>query len=161
MSETCLVGEVMGLLEQGWAPNCWGYRSVDKASIILVALIIFIPVCAQCCPVLRAGERLMCLTTIYAADICPTQSRPYVTPYTRFCWGIGIFPCSIVVRATLNMASQWAWRMPFVLQWVCPVPLFLLSYFASELLWHYALIGRYEKANASMRKMQIRQRVDK
>ncbi len=165
LSNSALVGEVIGLLLQGWASDRWGYRPVYMASMVFMTLTIFIPVFAQSLPMLSAGEVLMgipwgvfqTLTTTYAAEICPTQLRPYMTSYVCFCWGLGIFLSSIVVRATLNMAGQWAWRMPFALQWVWPVPLFLIAYFAPESPWHYARKGRYEEAKASLRKMQTTQ----
>jgi SP family general alpha glucoside:H+ symporter-like MFS transporter len=165
LSNSALVGEVIGLLGQGWASDRWGYRPVYMASMVFMTLTIFIPVFAQSLPMLSAGEVLMgipwgvfqTLTTTYAAEICPTQLRPYMTSYVCFCWGLGIFLSSIVVRATLNMAGQWAWRMPFALQWVWPVPLFFVAYFAPESPWHYARKGRYEDAKASLRKMQTSQ----
>ena len=140
LSNSALVGEVAGLALQGWASDRWGYRPVYMAAMAFMTLTIFMPVFAISLPMLSAGEILMgipwgifqTLTTTYAAEICPTQLRPYLTSYVCFCWGLGIFLSSIVVRATLNMEGQWAWRMPFALQWVWPVPLFIIAYFAPE-----------------------------
>ncbi|SPO29090.1 related to Maltose permease [Ustilago trichophora] len=165
LSNSALVGEVMGLLLQGWASDRWGYRPVYMASMVFMTLTIFIPVFAQSLPMLSAGEVLMgipwgvfqTLTTTYAAEICPIMLRPYMTSYVCFCWGLGIFLSSIVVRATLNMAGQWAWRMPFALQWVWPVPLFLVAYFAPESPWHYSRKGQFEDAKNSLRRMQTTQ----
>ncbi|KAJ1025108.1 hypothetical protein NDA16_002615 [Ustilago loliicola] len=165
LSNSALVGEVIGLLFQGWASDRWGYRPVYMGSMVFMTLTIFIPVFATSLPMLSAGEVLMgipwgvfqTLTTTYAAEICPIMLRPYMTSYVCFCWGLGIFLSSIVVRATLNMAGQWAWRMPFALQWVWPVPLFLVAYFTPESPWHFARKGRFEDAKAALRRMQTKQ----
>ena len=62
------------------------------------------------------------------------------------CWGMGLFLGAGVVRGTIEIQGQWAWRMPYALQvrstslgitltpqqWVWPVPLFLAVFFAPE-----------------------------
>ncbi|GAC96572.1 hypothetical protein PHSY_004153 [Pseudozyma hubeiensis SY62] len=164
LSNSALVGEVFGLMLQGYASDRWGYRPVYMASMAFMTATIFMPVFAISLPMLSAGEILMgvpwgvfqSLTTTYAAEICPIMLRPYMTSYVCFCWGLGIFLSSIVVRATLNMEGQWAWRMPFALQWVWPIPLLLIAYFAPESPWHYVRKGRYEDAKASLRRMQTK-----
>lgn len=48
------------------------------------------------------------------------------------CWGMGGFLSSGTLRGSLSIEGDWAWRMPFLLQWVWPVPLFLVAWFAPE-----------------------------
>ena len=74
-----------------------------------------------------------------------------------FCWGLGIFLSSVVVRATLEMHGQWSWRLPFVLQWVWPVPLFLCAYFAPESPWWLVRKGRLEEAKDNLRRLSTEQ----
>lgn len=47
-------------------------------------------------------------------------------------WGMGGFLSSGMARAALNISGDWSWRMPYCLQWVWPVPLFILAWFAPE-----------------------------
>lgn len=48
------------------------------------------------------------------------------------CWGVGGFLASIILRATLTIEGNWAWRSAYMMQWIWPVPLFLVAYFAPE-----------------------------
>lgn len=48
------------------------------------------------------------LTTAYASEVCPIQLRGYLTAYVNLCWGIGILLSSGVVKATLNIESDWS-----------------------------------------------------
>lgn len=59
LSNSALVGEVAGLMLQGWASDRWGYRPVYMASMAFMTLTIFMPVFAVSLPMLSAGEVLM------------------------------------------------------------------------------------------------------
>ncbi|KAJ7633902.1 hypothetical protein DFH06DRAFT_1139818 [Mycena polygramma] len=66
------------------------------------------------------------------------------------CWGIGI---SGVVRATLTINSDWGWRLPFIIQWVWPIPLIIGAYFAPESPWWLVRQGRHKDAEKSVRRL--------
>lgn len=72
------------------------------------------------------------LSTAYAAEICPLAMRGYLTAFVNMCWGFGLLLSAGVVRASLELDSQWGWRIPFMIQWVWPVPLFVIACFAPE-----------------------------
>ncbi|CAO1633459.1 unnamed protein product [Parajaminaea phylloscopi] len=154
LSNSALVGEVAGLFLMGWLSDKIGYRWTYMGAMVVMAATIFAPVFAQTLPQLSVGEILMgvpwgifqTLTTAYAAEICPVMLRPYLTSFVCFCWGLGIFLSSIVTRATLNIDSQWSWRLPFVLQWVWPVPLLAIAYFAPESPWFLVRKNRVDEA---------------
>lgn len=44
--------------------------------------------------------------------------RPYLTSYVNLCWVIGQFIGAGVLRGFLNHDDQWAYRVPFAIQWV-------------------------------------------
>lgn len=48
------------------------------------------------------------------------------------CWGIGAFLAAGVLRGTLNAPGDAAWKIPYALQWIWPVPLFIVAYMAPE-----------------------------
>lgn len=50
---------------------------------------------------------------------------------------IGQLVASIVLRSMLSLDSQWAYRIPFGLQWAFPIPIFIVVALAPE---------RYESA---------------
>jgi SP family general alpha glucoside:H+ symporter-like MFS transporter len=63
----------------------------------------------------------------------------YLTAWVSMCWGIGGFLASVILRATLTIEGNWAWRLAYMLQWVWPVPLFLVGWFAPESKSHLLL----------------------
>lgn len=123
-----------------------------------MAVTIFIPFFAPSLSVLAFGE-FMCgipwgvfqtLSTSYASEVVPTVLRPYVTAYVCMCWGGGILLSSGVVRAVVNVTGDLGWRLPFAIQWIWPVPLFLAAYFAPESPWNCVRRGQNEEARKSL-----------
>jgi MFS transporter, SP family, general alpha glucoside:H+ symporter len=75
-------------------------------------------------------------------------------------WGLGIFLSSVVTRATLNVDGDLAWRLPFIVQWVWPLPLFLCAYFVPESPWWLVRKGRNEEAKESLRRLATKETYD-
>lgn len=69
------------------------------------------------------------------------------------CWGAGILLSSGVIRGVSTLSGDIAWRLPFALQWVWPVPLFLAAYFAPESPWNAVRRGKYELARKSLHRL--------
>lgn len=69
------------------------------------------------------------------------------------CWGIGILLSSGVVRGTLDLQSKWAYKLPFAIQWIWPVPLFLVAYFAPESPRWLVRMGRDEEAKEAIKRL--------
>lgn len=72
------------------------------------------------------------LTAAYAAEICPIKLRGLAASFISMAWGFGGFLSSGMARAALSIDGDWSWRMPYVLQFVWPVPLFIVAWFAPE-----------------------------
>jgi Sugar (and other) transporter len=94
------------------------------------------------------------LSTTYACEVVPTVLRPYVTAYVCMCWGAGILLSSGVVRAVASLEGDLGWRLPFAIQWVWPVPLFIGSYFAPESPWNAVRRGELEIARRSLMRLR-------
>ncbi|KAJ7585660.1 maltose permease [Mycena floridula] len=151
-------GGIIGLLINGWASERFGPRRTYIFSMFGMIIAIFGPVFSQSLGALVASE-VICglfwgvfqtLTTAYASEVCPMVLRHYLTAYINMCWGIGIFLSSGVVRATLPINSDWGWRLPFVIQWVWPIPLMIGAYFAPESPWWLVRQGRHADAEATV-----------
>lgn len=84
----------------------------------------------------------------------PTVLRPYVTAYVCMCWGAGILLSSGVVRAVAGIDGNWAWRLPFAIQWIWPIPLFLAAYFAPESPWNAVRRGNLDLARKSLGRLR-------
>lgn len=66
------------------------------------------------------------------------------------CWGTGILISSAVVRAVAGIEGNLGWQLPFLLQWIWPVPLFIGAWFAPESPWNAVRRGKLEEAKQSL-----------
>jgi MFS family permease len=116
LSNGSSAGGIIGLLVNGWAADRFGPKIVMMISIVALTGFIFIMVFAKSLTMLVIGE-VFCgipwgvfqtLTTAYASEVCPIQLRGYLTAYVNLCWGVGILLSSGVVKATLNIQSDWS-----------------------------------------------------
>lgn len=96
------------------------------------------------------SDSFQTLSTTYACEIVPTVLRPFVTAYVCMCWGAGILLSSGVVRAVVGVQGDLAWRLPFALQWIWPIPLMIGTYFAPESPWNAVRRGQIELARKSL-----------
>ncbi|KAJ6471440.1 maltose permease [Mycena sanguinolenta] len=134
---------IIGLMINGWASERFRPRRTYIVSMLGMIITIFGLVFSQTLAQLTASEIicglfwgvLQTLTTAYASEVCAIALRHYLTAYINMCWGIGILLSSGVVRASLAINSDWGWRLPFVIQWVWPIPPIFGAYFAPESPW--------------------------
>ncbi|PKK52295.1 hypothetical protein CI102_2446 [Trichoderma harzianum] len=162
LSNSSLVGQLAGLIVNAYAQDRFGCRATMMAFMAWMAVMIFIPVFAPSLPVLAWGEA-MCgvswgvfqtLSTTYASEVVPTVLRPYVTAYVCMCWGAGILLSSGVVRAVAGLSGNIAWRLPFALQWVWPIPLFIGAYLAPESPWNAVRRDKVEEARKALKRLR-------
>lgn len=75
------------------------------------------------------------LTTTYAAEVTPVTLRPYLTTYVNLCWVIGQLIASGILKGFVSGKTQWSYRIPYAIQWIWPVPIFMVAFFAPESPW--------------------------
>lgn len=90
------------------------------------------------------------LTITYASEVCPVALRGYLTTYVNFCWGLGQLIGIGVIKSMLNRNDEWAYRIPYALQWIWPVPLFVGILLAPESPWWLVRKNRAEDAKKSL-----------
>ncbi|KAK3314542.1 general substrate transporter [Apodospora peruviana] len=158
VSNSALVGQLAGLAVNAYAQDRFGARMTTMFFMAWMAVMIFIPVFATSLPIFAFGEA-MCgvawgvfqtLSTAYASEVVPTILRPYVTAYVCMCWGAGILLSSGVVRAVASIDGEMGWRLPFILQWIWPVPLFIGAYLAPESPWNAVRRNKIDLARQSL-----------
>lgn len=69
------------------------------------------------------------------------------------CWGGGILLSSGVVRAVAGIVGDMGWRLPFILQWIWPIPLLIGAYLAPESPWNSVRRGKPEEARRSLMRL--------
>jgi len=90
------------------------------------------------------------LTITYASEVCPVALRGYLTTYVNFCWGLGQLIGIGVIKSMLKRDDEWAYRIPYALQWMWPVPLFIGIFLAPESPWWLVRKGRIEDAKRAL-----------
>jgi SP family general alpha glucoside:H+ symporter-like MFS transporter len=131
LSVGCQVGQIIGLQVTGWASERYGYRLTMLVALIALTGFLFIQFFAANLGMLLAGYILLgfpwgtfqTMTVTYAAEVMPIQIRPFLTTYVNMCWVIGQIICSGVNRGLINNTTQWAYRIPFAIQWIWPIPI--------------------------------------
>lgn len=96
------------------------------------------------------------LTVTYASEVCPVALRGYLTTYVNFCWGLGQLIGVGVIRAMLGREDEWAYRIPYGLQWMWPLPLIVAIYFAPESPWWLVRRGDAQGAKESLVRLTSR-----
>ncbi|KXH37340.1 hypothetical protein CNYM01_11562 [Colletotrichum nymphaeae SA-01] len=155
------LGSIIGLLLNGWLQSRYGSRRVYMGAMALMGGTIFSLFFAVNVQMLFAAN-ILCgipwgifqtLTTAYAAEICPAAMRGYLTAWVSMCWGCGSFLAAGVLRGSLGLQGDLAWKIPYALQWVWVVPLFTVGFFAPESPWYLVRRGRIEEAEKSLRRL--------
>ncbi|KAK0624495.1 General alpha-glucoside permease [Lasiodiplodia hormozganensis] len=156
------VGEILGLFLNGIISERIGYRRTLLWSLSVLTGFIFILFFAPSVEVLQVGE-ILCgipwgvfqtLTTVYASEVCPVALRAYLTTYVNLCWVIGTLLGQGILRACLESSnSEWAYRIPFAIQWVWPVPIALAVLFAPESPWWLIRQNRLADARTALSRL--------
>lgn len=164
LTNSVQTGEILGLCITGFLLDRLGYKSTIAGALIFLVGIIFITFFAKSLGMLLAGE-ILCgfpwgvfqiATTAYASDIAPVALRAYLTMYVNMCWSIGQLLENGVMRAMVGREDQWAYKIPFALQWIWPVPLLAAAFFMPESPWWLVRRGRHNEAEHSLKRLTSR-----
>jgi SP family general alpha glucoside:H+ symporter-like MFS transporter len=155
------LANIIGALLNGWATSRWGHRRVLMGTLVLLAGFIFIVFFAPTIEVMLVGQFLCNIpwgvfaTTgpSYAAEVTPLAIRGYLTAYVNLCWCIGQFISAGVLKGLVNNPTKWSYKIPFAIQWVWPIPLFVAAYFAPESPWFFVRTDRIEAARRSLERL--------
>lgn len=168
LSNAIGVGTIIGAFANGYFTQRLGYRKVLLTSLAAMVAFIFITFFAPNLPVLLVGE-LLCgipwgvfatMGPAYASEVCPMALRGYLTVYVNLCWAFGQLISAGVQSGLSSNKTQWAYRIPFAIQWIWPIPLFAVLYFAPESPWHLVRAGRLEDAEKSVIRLASASRKD-
>ena len=158
LSNGANVGEIIGLFINGFVSERFGYRYTVMTCLALIIAFTAIFFTAQSVIALQVAE-ILCgipwgvfqtLTITYASEVCPVALRGYLTTYVNFCWGLGQVIGIGVIKSMLGRTDQWAYRIPYALQWMWPVPLLIGIFLAPESPWWLVRKGRIEDAKRSL-----------
>lgn len=155
-------GQILGLLATGVLADKFGFKKVMGGALTWVMGTIFLLFFAKDIYMLLAGEMLMgfplgifqTMTITYAAELCPTVLRAYLTTYVNLCWVLGqLFASAVTKGFYATRHDEWVYRIPYALQWVWPVPILIGVIFAPESPWWLVRVGRIEDAKTSITRL--------
>ncbi|WOO78242.1 Maltose permease MAL61 [Vanrija pseudolonga] len=155
------VGCIIGIFIASWAQDRFGYRRTLQVSLVLITGFIFIVFFAPTVEVLFVGELLCGLpwgafsssAVAYASDITPVGLRGYLTTYVTMCWTFGKYISAGVVYSVQGRKDEWAYRIPFAVQWAWPIPLLVLVTLAPESPWFLVRAGRHQEAERTVARL--------
>ncbi|KAK1139964.1 hypothetical protein N8T08_011041 [Aspergillus melleus] len=164
LSNGANAGIVIGGFLNGYLSTRYGYKRVLLGSLFMMNWFIFILFFASSAPVLLVGQVLCGLTwgvfattgPAYASEVCPLALRGYLTCYVNLCWAIGQFIAAGVLYGLLKIENEWSYRIAYALQWIWPVPLFIMVLFAPESPWWLARNNRLDDVYKSLSKLDNR-----
>ncbi|KAL0931134.1 maltose permease [Colletotrichum truncatum] len=154
-------GAFVGVFLAGPVVNRFGYRMATMIALVLMNATIFISFFANSLEVLTVGQALegvpwgffIAIGPAYASEIVPLALRGACTATLQMSWSIGSI---IVAGATLGYNKrddEWAWRAPLALQWIFPLPLMVILWFAPESPWWLIRRGRKDEALRSAKRL--------
>lgn len=155
------VGEIIGLMINGIVAEKYGYKKTMIGALSATTCLIFIVFFAKSIEMLLVGLILLgipwgvfqTLTCTYAAEVTPVPLRPILTTYVNLCWVIGQFLASGVLKGVAERQDQWAYRIPYALQWIWPVPLIIGISLAPESPWWLVRKERYDDARKQLMRL--------
>ncbi|KAK5991132.1 General alpha-glucoside permease [Cladobotryum mycophilum] len=152
---------ILGLFLNGFLTERFGHRVVTIVALTLLTGYIFIPFFAPNIHVLIAGQFLLgmpwgifsIMGAAYSSEICPTVLRGYLTSFINICWVIGQLIIAGILQGLVNNTSEWAFRIPFAIEWVFPIPLFVIALLAPDSPWWLIRQGRLADAKHALRRL--------
>ncbi|KAF5236105.1 hypothetical protein FAUST_6715 [Fusarium austroamericanum] len=174
LSNGARAGEIIGLILAGWASDRYGYKMTTVGALVLMIAFVFVLFFAPNIKILVLGE-ILCgmylsvdykytfadltgipwgafqsVTPAYASEVAPVVLRPYLTTFINMCWVIGQFFAAAVNKGSVGRGDEWAYRIPFGVQWVWPVPILAGVIFAPESPWWHVRKGNRTAAKKSL-----------
>ncbi|KAA8622222.1 AraJ Arabinose efflux permease [Pyrenophora tritici-repentis] len=155
------VGCILGLIINGYITEWIGYKKTMVASMLFMAAAVCIPFFSTGLEMFLVGGIIQglpwgvfqTLAISYAADLCPTHLRGYMTSWINMCWVIGGLLSTGILTGLMKNNTQWGYRIPFALQWIWPVPIIAATLLAPESPWWLVRKGRINEAKEAIRKI--------
>ncbi|CAE7173697.1 hypothetical protein CFE70_005019 [Pyrenophora teres f. teres 0-1] len=155
------VGCILGLIINGYITEWFGYKKTMVASMLFMAAAVCIPFFSTGLEMFLVGGIIQglpwgvfqTLAISYAADLCPTHLRGYMTSWINMCWVIGGLLSTGILTGLMKNNTQWGYRIPFALQWIWPFPIIAATLLAPESPWWLVRKGRINEAKEAIRKI--------
>lgn len=155
------IGQIIGTLCVAWPLEKFGrkitYAFVNVGCIALIFMQFFAPSLG----VLTAGEVLAgilwgCLVLIgplYASEVAQIKLRGILTAMTNLSFVIGQFVANGVSTGFSSNETQWAYKVPFAIQWAWPIIILAMLPFAPESPYWLVRHGKVDEARNAIKQI--------
>lgn len=161
LTDVSQAGNIVGLLLMGTLTDRFGHRMVIQGCLVSIACFNLITFFAPNVKVLTVAMALAgipqgifgILGSAYASEVAPLALRGFLTSFVNICWIIGQLVAGGVLNGLVDNPTEWSFRIPFAIQWVWPIPIFALAYFAPDSPWWCIRKGNLAEAEKSLQRL--------
>lgn len=153
-----IIGFLVSPLWVGWFTDRFGPKKTLLTCAAFSLGSLLIEVLGISAGMIFAGDVLTGLLTggftamgpAYISEILPVRLRGMGLAGNNFAQVTGSFLAVGVARGSESLSNKWAYKIPFLTEYVFPVVFILAGFFAPETPWFLAKRGRYEDAAKSL-----------
>ncbi|KAG5957145.1 hypothetical protein E4U57_001967 [Claviceps arundinis] len=152
------IGQVLGALASGYPLHYLGRRKTLAICCCWSIGFVFVQFFATSIGMLCVGEILgglaygfyVVIAPTYASEVCPLILRGFLTTSVNLAFVIGQFVAQGCAAGVEKRLDEWAYRIPFAIQWVWPVVLLAGLPFAPESPYWLVRCGRTGEARKAL-----------
>lgn len=154
-------GSIVGILITSPIHRKLGYKKAVLLMLVLSAGLVAVPFFATSGEMLLTGfffqgvpwGVFQVLSPGYSSEIASLQLRPILTTWNNMCWVIGQFISAAIIKIFEHVQGDMSFRIPFAIQWIFTVVLFVAVSFAPESPYWHLESGRVSEARAAAKKL--------
>ncbi|ODV95718.1 hypothetical protein PACTADRAFT_76152 [Pachysolen tannophilus NRRL Y-2460] len=155
------IGQIIGTLGCAWPMEWYGRKKTYAATVMGCLCLIFMQFFAPNLKVLCAGEILagilwgacVLIAPTYSSEISHTSIRAVLEATNNLAFVIGQFIANGVSDAMANRTDEYAYKIPFAVQWIWPFIILICIGFAPESPYWLVRHGKMDEAKKSLRKV--------
>ncbi|KAK4662171.1 uncharacterized protein QC763_711250 [Podospora pseudopauciseta] len=159
---TAQIGSIIGIFVTTPCTKWFGYKWTTLLMLIFSATLVAMPFFAPNIMILCVGFFLQgipwgvfqVVSPAYASEVSTIQLRPILTTWNNLCWVIGqLLSAGAIKGFSVAFRTEWAFRIPFGLQWIFTFLLAIGIWLAPESPYWYIQKGEIARGRQAIVKL--------